>query len=80
MAQGASTGPLRVGLLGSGFIARFHLQAFVGVRNVQVAGVFSPNPHHRDEVASLANRLDLGPCATYASVEELKEQVGASSS
>ena len=39
--------PLRIGFLGSGFIAHFHLRSFEGVRNARVAGVFSPNAEHR---------------------------------
>ena len=32
---------LRIGLVGSGFIAAFHLQSMLGVRNVSVGGVYS---------------------------------------
>ena len=71
MTGTTSTGPLRVGLLGSGFIANFHLQAFVGVRNARIAGVFSPTPAHREALAVRANALELGPCAPYRPVEAL---------
>ena len=73
MEGSTQTGPLRVGLLGSGFNAQFHLQAFVGVRHAQVAGVFSPTAAHRDALARKANDLDLGPCRAYSSVEQLVE-------
>ena len=63
--------PLRIGLLGSGFIANFHLQALLGVRDVEVAGVFSPTRAHREALASTANRMGLGPCGAYGSVEDL---------
>ncbi len=33
---------LRIGLVGSGFIANFHLQALLSVRHVSMAGVYSP--------------------------------------
>jgi predicted dehydrogenase len=71
MAPPSSAGPLRVGLLGSGFIAHFHLQAFVGVRDLQVAAVFSPTPAHRESLAAKANALGLGPCQALPSVEAL---------
>lgn len=71
MTGATVSGPLRVGLLGSGFIANFHLQAFVGVRNAQVAGVFSPTAAHREALAERANALELGPCTPYDSVEGL---------
>ena len=63
--------PLRIGLLGSGFIAGFHLQALLGVRDVEVAGVFSPTRANREALASTANRMGLGPCEAYGSVEGL---------
>ncbi len=71
MAQPAPSGPLRIGLLGSGFNASFHVQAFVGVRHAQVAGVFSPTAAHRQALADQANALELGPCTAYDSVEAL---------
>src|SRR3712207_2212195 len=72
-------GPLRIGLLGSGFIANFHLQALLGVRDVQVSAVFSPTRAHREALASTANGMGLGPCRAYGSVEELvaSEEVDA---
>ena len=34
---------LGVGVIGSGFNARFHLEAFTGVRDADVLGIWSPN-------------------------------------
>ena len=63
--------PLRIGLLGSGFIANFHLQALLGVRDAQVSGVFSPTRANREALAERANEMGLGPCRAHGSVEEL---------
>ena len=38
---------LRVGFVGSGFIAHFHLKSMVGVRNVDVTGVYSRSAEKR---------------------------------
>ena len=38
---------LRVGLIGSGFIAAFHLQSMVGVRNISIGGVYSRSAERR---------------------------------
>jgi predicted dehydrogenase len=38
---------LRVGFIGTGFIAAFHLQSMLGVRNVQVTGVYSRSAERR---------------------------------
>jgi len=63
--------PLRIGLQGSGFIAHFHLQALLGVRDVQVAGVYSPTPANREALAARANELELGPCRAFESLEAM---------
>src|SRR5947209_5037310 len=65
------TDPLRIGFIGSGFIAHFHLQSFQGVRNAQITGVYSPTPEHRDTFARAATDGGLGPCRAFPSVEEM---------
>src|ERR1051326_5001397 len=62
---------LRIGGLGSGFVAHFHLQALTNVRHVQVAGVYSPNPEHRAGFAREADAAGLGLCQAFGSLEEL---------
>jgi predicted dehydrogenase len=62
---------LRVGMVGSGFIANFHLQAMTGVRNVEVTGVYSPTAAHRRALAEKVARMDLGQCIAYDSLEDL---------
>jgi predicted dehydrogenase len=62
---------LRIGLIGSGFIANFHLQALVAVRHVAVTGVYSPTAAHRDALAAKANALELGPCRPFPSLEAM---------
>lgn len=63
--------PLRIGFVGSGFIARFHLQSFHGVRNAVIAGVYSPTAEHREALANSANAEGLGPCRAFASLEDM---------
>jgi len=62
---------LGIGIIGSGFNARFHLQAFVGVRDADVLGVWSPNPTHAAETAGLARALDVGEARPFASIAEM---------
>jgi predicted dehydrogenase len=59
---------LGIGFVGSGFNARFHIQAFQAVRDADVLGVWSPNREHAEDTAALARRLDLGAAKAYASV------------
>jgi predicted dehydrogenase len=62
---------LRIGFIGSGFMAHFHLQALLGVRNVVVAGVYSPRAERRDLFARQVQELGLGPCVAYQSIEAM---------
>ena len=60
--------PLRIGFIGAGFIARFHLQSLLGVRHARVTGVFAPTPARRDSFAAQANAMELGPCRAFDSL------------
>ncbi len=62
---------LGIGIVGSGFIARFHLQALVAVRDVEVRGVWSPNREHATEAAALARSLDLGDAVAWGSIADM---------
>ena len=62
---------LRIGMIGSGFVAKFHLQSLIGVRNVRVAGVWSPTAKHRNAFADMANRMEVGPCKPYPTLEAM---------
>jgi predicted dehydrogenase len=62
---------LRIGLIGSGFIAKFHLQALQSVRHVTVSGVYSPTATNREALAREANAMELGPCRAFASLEAM---------
>jgi predicted dehydrogenase len=62
---------LGIGFIGSGFNARCHMQAFQGVRDADVLGVWSPNPKHAEAAAAYARSLDVGPCRPYRSIAQL---------
>ena len=71
MNDNAPIAALRIGLIGSGFIAKFHLQALLSVRHATVAGVYSPTAAHREALAAEANALELGPCRAFPSLEAM---------
>lgn len=73
MSSNLASEPLRIGFIGSGFIAHFHLQGLEGVRNARIAGVYSPNAAHRSAFAGSVNGLELGPCQPFESVEQMVE-------
>ena len=56
---------LRIGLIGSGFIARFHLQALVSVRHVTVTGVYSPTAANREALARKQTTTNSVPAARF---------------
>ena len=62
---------LRIGMIGSGFMAKFHLQSLVGVRQAQIGGVWSPTASKRAAFADLVNENELGPCRAFPSLEEM---------
>src|SRR5262249_40720269 len=59
---------LGVGFIGSGFITRFHIQSWIGVRDADVRGIWSPNRRHADEAAALARTLRVGDARAYESI------------
>jgi predicted dehydrogenase len=69
--MGTTHSRLGIGIVGSGFNAGFHLQAFVGVRDADVIGLWSPNQTHAASTAELARRLELGPAKVYLSISEM---------
>jgi len=62
---------LGVGFIGSGFITRFHIQSWTGVRDADVLGVYSPNPRHAEAAAALARELRVGSARAFTSIEEM---------
>ena len=71
MAQRKPLKTLRIGMIGAGFIARFHLESFTGVRNCAITGVYSPTKESRTALAKRADELGLGPCTAHASLDKL---------
>lgn len=62
---------LGVAFVGSGFITRFHIRSFVGIRDADVVGVWSPSPERAGEAAALARALDVGPARAFVSIAEM---------
>ena len=62
---------LGIGFIGSGFNTRFHMQAFRGVRDADVLGVWSPNAKNAASAARYARDLDVGACKAYKSISAM---------
>jgi predicted dehydrogenase len=69
----ASTRPVRlgVGIVGSGFNAKFHIQGMLGVRDADVLGVWSPSSKNAAAAAALARRLGVGEARAYKSIGDM---------
>ncbi|MDH5282777.1 MAG: Gfo/Idh/MocA family oxidoreductase [Gemmatimonadota bacterium] len=66
-----SSAPLGIGFIGSGFNARFHMQAFRAVRDSEVRGVWSPNRANAESAARYARGLDVGACQPFRSIAQM---------
>jgi predicted dehydrogenase len=64
---------LGVGFVGSGFVTRFHIQSWEGVRDADVLGVWSPNRRNAESAASLARALGVGEARAYPSISAMVE-------
>ncbi|HTK16011.1 MAG TPA: Gfo/Idh/MocA family oxidoreductase [Acidimicrobiia bacterium] len=64
---------LRYGIVGSGFVAQFHLRALESVRGVEVAGITSRTPPH--DLAASARARGLGEARVFESVHEMAANV-----
>jgi predicted dehydrogenase len=64
---------LGVGFIGSGFNAQFHVRSWVGVRDADILGFWSPTTANAESAAALARRLDVGSARAYGSITELVE-------
>jgi len=62
---------LRVGLIGAGFNARFHIRSWTGVRDADVVGIASRNEQRAAEAAALARRLGVGDARVFRTVSEM---------
>jgi predicted dehydrogenase len=62
---------LGIGFVGSGFVARFHIQSLVSVRDADVVGIASPTRAHAESAAALAHDLGVGEAKVYGSAAEM---------
>ena len=62
---------LGIGFVGAGFVAKFHIRSWVGVRDADIRGVVSRTRAGAEEAAGLARQLDVGNAVAYDSVTDL---------
>jgi predicted dehydrogenase len=62
---------LGVGIIGGGFVARFHIRSWVGVRDADILGIVSRTAKSAREAADLARKLGVGEAKVFGSVEDM---------
>ncbi|MBM3789061.1 MAG: Gfo/Idh/MocA family oxidoreductase [Acidobacteria bacterium] len=62
---------LGVGIVGAGFVARFHIRSWIGVRGADIRGVFAPSGRRAREACALANSLGVGDAKPFRSIAEM---------
>jgi predicted dehydrogenase len=62
---------LGVGLIGGGFVARFHIRAWTGVRDGDILGIVDKDKKRAEEAAALARKLNVGRTKVYGSITEM---------
>ncbi len=67
---------LGVGFVGGGFITRFHIRSWVGVRDADVSGIMDIDPKRAAEAAAVAKRLRVGRPKIFNSITEMVADPG----
>lgn len=62
---------LGVGMIGSGFMTRFHIQAWRAVRHADITAICSRNQETAEEAAELCRTLRVGDPQVYEDVREM---------
>ena len=69
--------PLKLGIVGAGFIAKFQVQALAQIRSVEVAGIVSRTRAHAEALAHMARSCHVGDPAVYDSIAVMAPHVDA---
>lgn len=60
-----------VGIIGGGFIARFHIRSWLGVRDADILGVVSRKEDTAKETAALARKWHVGEARAYRTITDM---------
>ncbi len=66
-----ATRRLGVGLIGVGFVGKFHVRSWIGVRDADILGVVSRSKESAQDAAALAKRLGVGDAKPFSSVTDM---------
>ncbi len=66
-----TTRRLGVGLIGGGFVGKFHVRSWVGVRDSDILGVVARPKEAAQDAVQLARRLGVGDAKVFGSVTDM---------
>ena len=69
--------PLKLGFVGAGFIAKFHMRALMQLRGMEIAGITSKTLSQAEELSATVKANGLGDGVVYSSVAEMAKNVDA---
>ena len=69
--------PLKLGIVGAGFIAKFQVQALAQILSVEVTGIVSRTREHAEALAHMARSYHVGDPAVYDSIAAMAPHVDA---
>jgi len=62
---------LGVGIIGGGFVAKFHIRSWVGVRDADILGIVDLNEETARAALALIKKLNVGEAKAYKSITEM---------
>ena len=62
---------LGVGMVGAGFVANFHIRAWVGVRHADINGIISKSDQESQQAAKLCKTLGVGEPKIFNSITDM---------
>jgi len=68
---------LKLGIIGAGFVARFHARALTQVRGAEIAGITSRTREKAEQLSVMVRENGLGEGTVYAGIAEMADQVDA---
>jgi len=68
---------LKLGMVGAGFVARFHARALMQVRCMEIAGITSRTAARAEELSTMVRQNGLGKGIVYPSIAEMAHHVDA---
>jgi ornithine cyclodeaminase/alanine dehydrogenase-like protein (mu-crystallin family) len=61
--------PLRIGMIGAGFNARFHVESLISVREAELGGVMSRTRASAELLADYARELNIGDANEHETID-----------